>query len=459
MKRPLVVLLGRPNAGKSTLFNQITKKQLNIVNTQVGTTRDRLYSNASVVGYNFDIVDTVGLNKKMPGQSSIGIAINYANLLIMVIDIQIGITPSDLTLITMLQCFNKPLTLIINKIDKVSYKYIKQNKYRFNETGIKSIFFISAFRGLNVNKLFYNLLKSVIFLKNDHIRVNNKILEITLIGKPNSGKSSFVNYCFNDRRCVVSNVPGTTTDTTNVEIGYRNQNFILSDASGIRCRHSVSSVLEKHTISKSLIAIICAKVVLILVGGSSVNRQDKRLIAFTNDKGRGIIIVINKWDLPIVNNPGVQKCIKNVFFQIPFIGYAPICFISAVTGSCVFDILDCAGCVKIQLFKRILTSDFNYFLNHSLLQYNISKKKKREIKIYFGTQIAIAPPTFLIWCGDLKNLHFSYKRYLINKIREVFLFEGVPIRVFYRNLPDKFRKQKYKIKRVTQPHIISSYFI
>ncbi len=431
--KPILAIVGRPNVGKSTIFNRIVGERKSIVDDSPGVTRDRLYDEANWQKYNFIIIDTGGIqwekediSKSITKQTQI--AIEEADVILMVVDSNVGVTLDDQKISNILKKTDKPVVIAVNKTDN----FQKSNYYDFYSLGLGEPIPISAIHGGNMG----DLLDAITDSFPDEIvnEIYDNTLKLAIIGRPNVGKSSLVNKLSNADRVIVSPIAGTTRDSVDQKVIYDDKEYILIDTAGIRRKSRVGDALEKFTIIRSLRAIERSNVTCILIDAEDgVTEQDKKIAGYAFENGKGIIIVVNKWDLIEKDGKTMKKYESDIRDELTFLSYAPIIFISALTGKRIFDLLKLADRININCNRKIETSVLNQLLREIVTYNPPSREKGRNLKIYYGTQIRVAPPSFALFINDEKLMHFSYKRHIENKFREAFDFEGTPIRIYLRN--------------------------
>lgn len=431
--KPILAIVGRPNVGKSTIFNRIVGERKSIVDDSPGVTRDRLYDEANWQKHNFIIIDTGGIqwekediNKSITKQAQI--AIEEADVILMVVDSQIGITQDDQKIANILKKTDKPIVLAVNKTDN----FQKSNYYDFYSLGLGEPIPISATHGGNMGDLLDEIGNN--FPIEGDEALNDDKLKIAIIGRPNVGKSSLVNKLSNADRVIVSPIAGTTRDSVDQKVIYDDEEYILIDTAGIRKKSKIGEAIEKFTIIRSLRAIERSNVTFLMIDAvDGVTEQDKKIAGYAFENGKGIIIVVNKWDLIEKDGKTMKKYEEDIRDELTFLSYAPIIFISALTGKRIYDLLLLAKRINVNCKRKIETSVLNQLLREIVTYNPPSREKGRNLKIYYGTQIRVAPPSFALFINDEKLMHFSYKRHIENKFREAFDFEGTPIRIYLRN--------------------------
>ncbi len=431
--KPVVAIVGRPNVGKSTIFNRFVGERKSIVDDFPGVTRDRLYDEANWQKHNFIVIDTGGIQWEKEDISlsitkQAEIAITEADVILMVVDNTIGITSDDQKIANILKKTNKPVVLTVNKTDNFN----KSNAYEFYSLGLGEPIPISAVHGANMGDLLDEITSH--FFEIDKNEDDDPSLKVAIIGRPNVGKSSLVNKLSNEDRVIVSNISGTTRDAVDQKIMYFNKPYTFIDTAGIRRKSKVGDPIERYTIIRSLKAIERSDITLLLIDAlEGVTEQDKKVAGFAFEKGKGIIIVVNKWDLVTKDSKTMKAFEEDIRDELKFLSYAPIVFISALSGKRIYDLFPLIDEVNENCNRKIETSLLNQLIRE-IVSYNPpSKDKGKNLKIYYVTQIKIKPPSFALFVNDDNLVHFSYKRYIENKFREAFSFKGTPIRLFFQN--------------------------
>ena len=432
MKKPVVALVGRPNVGKSTLFNRLVGSKMAIIEDIPGITRDRLYGNVKFENYSFHLIDTGGIdisdekfNEEIKIQAEI--AINEADVIVFVVDAKEGITTNDLVVKDMLLKSGKKIIVAINKIDS---KLAKDNIYDFYELGFDNYINISS----EQNEGIYELLKEITKDFKEVIEEDDDSIKFSVIGRPNVGKSSLVNAILNEERVIVSNVAGTTRDAIDTPFTYHNERFIVIDTAGMRKKGKIYEAVEKYSLLRSMKAIDRSDVcLLVLDAETGIIEHDKHIAGYAIEAGKPIIIVVNKWDTVDDKDESMKKFIKDIRNNFQFMPYAPIVFLSAKTRKRMHTLMPEIIKVYNNSTKMIATNLINDCIKDA---YNLNlppSYKGKRLKIYFCNQASNKPPTFNIQVNSKGLIHFSYERYLENKIRESFDFEGTPIVLQFKN--------------------------
>jgi GTP-binding protein len=432
--RPIIAIVGRPNVGKSTLFNRIVGGKKAIVANEPGVTRDRNYAEVEWEETIFTLIDTGGFEPVSRDRIFIQmreqcqLAMDEADVILFVMDGKEGLTPSDKEIADILRKVNKPVFYIVNKIDGPKHE---EKMFEFYSLGMGTIYSISAEHRYGVDGLMDEVMKVLPQL--DEEKWDRKATRVAVIGRPNVGKSSLINRLLGYRRVIVDETPGTTRDAIDTFFERDGKRYILIDTAGIRRKSRISLQMEKYSIVEALRTIDRSDVVLILLDSKEgVTGQDARIGGFVHEKGKGCILGVNKWDLIEKGSKTMLEFERRIYNHLKYLSYAPILFISALTGQRVPKILNLIDRVAEQTKKRIPTSQLNKYFGEWVERFNPPLYKNRIVKLNYITQVSVAPPTFIIYTNIPDGVHFSYERYLINQMREAFDFEGVPIRFQFR---------------------------
>lgn len=440
MAKPIVAIVGRPNVGKSTLFNKLIGERRSIVEDNPGITRDRLYGEVEWRGKNLIVIDTGGIEpktddiilQKMRDQAQI--AIDTADVIIFMCDIRTGLLADDMDIAIMLKKSGKPIVLCINKADRIGD--VAPEFYDFYKLGFKDDpIAVSSLHGSGSGDLLDAVLDALPDFESE--KGDDDTIPVAVIGKPNAGKSSLVNAILGDERCIVSDIPGTTRDAidTYFENSYGKYNFI--DTAGIRRQSKVDDRIEKISVLRAKMAVERASVCLIMIDASAgVTEQDEKIAGLAHEAGKASIICINKWDLVTKDNSTTNSFTKKVYDALSYMTYAPLLFISAKTGQRVERLFEQINYVDNQAKTRISTGMLNDVLADAVARVQPPSDKGRRLKLYYMTQTEIAPPTFVIFCNNAELFHFSYQRYIENCLRETFGFKGTPIKIIVRQKGD-----------------------
>lgn len=427
-------IIGTPNVGKSTLFNKIVGRKISITEDTPGVTRDRIYSNASWLGREFLLVDTGGLDLKDQDifMSSIktqaDLALDMSDVIIFLTDGVNGVSSTDREIATYLRKTNKKVILAVNKFDS---KKAKDNFYDFYELGLGNPISISSEQGMGVGDLLDEVIEG---FQPQEEGFDNDDIRVSFIGKPNVGKSSLINNILGEERVIVTNIPGTTRDAIDTNFSFNDENYIFVDTAGLRKKKRIDENIERYSVIRTLTAIERSSVcVLVIDAAEGVSEQDAKIVGYAHDNNRAIIIAVNKWDLIEKDNKTMKNFEKEVRDRLPFINYAPIVFISAKTGQRVNKLLELISLVNNNYNHRIQTGVLNDILNRAVLMNQPPSDKGRRGKLYYGSQVSVRPPRFMIHVNDKELFHFSYIRYLENQIRESYSFDGVPLVMVLKN--------------------------
>ena len=440
MARPLVAIVGRPNVGKSMLFNKLTGKRLSIVEDTPGVTRDRLYAQAEWLGRTFDLVDTGGIE---PGTDNeilsfmrlqAEIAIESATVIIFVCDIRTGMTAADQEVAGMLQRSKKPVILAVNKMDSTGPT--NPDIYEFYNLGLGDPYPISAVHGHGTGDLLDACLSY--FPPEEDEEEDDDVVKVAIIGKPNVGKSSLTNRILGQERVIVSNVAGTTRDAVDSYFENETGKYLIIDTAGMRKKSKVDDRIEKFSVLRATMAIERSDVCLIMIDAQEgVTEQDTKVAGLAHEAGKACIIVVNKWDAIEKDGKTMDKMRQEVMRDLSYMTYAPIVFISALTGQRVDRLFELITYVNNQAAMRITTGMLNSVLADATARVQPPTDKGRRLKIYYMTQVGVKPPHFVIFCNDAKLFHFSYQRYIENQIRATFGLVGTPVRITIRQKGDK----------------------
>ena len=441
MAKPLVAIVGRPNVGKSMLFNKLTGKRVSIVEDTPGVTRDRIYGDCEWCGRTFSLVDTGGIEpntendmlKFMRRQAEIGIEL--ADCIVMVVDVHSGITAADQDVATMLRKSRKPVALAVNKCDSIGY--VNPDVFEFYGLGINDLFEVSAIHGHGTGDLLDWCLEQ--FPEAEEEEEESDIINVAIVGKPNVGKSSLLNRILGEERVIVSNIAGTTRDAIDSYFENETGKYNFIDTAGMRRKSKVDDIIEKFSNMRTVAAIERADVCLILIDANDgVTEQDTKIAGLVHEAGKAAIIVVNKWDAVADKETNTMRdkelAVKDGLSYMP---YAPVVFLSALTGQRVDKIFQVINDVHEQNCSRITTGALNSVLADATARVQPPTDKGRRLKIYYMTQASTKPPHFVIFCNDARLFHFSYQRYLENQIREVFGLKGTPVRITIRQKGDK----------------------
>jgi len=440
MAKPLVAIVGRPNVGKSMLFNKLTGKRLSIVEDTPGVTRDRLYAQAEWRGRTFDLVDTGGIEPGTDDQilsfmrEQAEIAIASATVIVFVCDIRTGMTAADQDVAGMLQRSRKPVVLAVNKMDSTGHT--DPDMYEFYNLGLGDPMPVSAVHGHGTGDLLDACFE--FFPPEDQEEEEDDVVKVAIIGKPNVGKSSLVNRILGQERVIVSDVAGTTRDAVDSYLEKDGQKYLIIDTAGMRKKSKVDDRVEKFSVLRATMAIERSDVCLIMIDAQEgVTEQDTKVAGLAHEAGKACVIVVNKWDAIEKDGKTMQRMEEDVRRDLSYMTYAPVLFISALTGQRVDRLFGLIDNVVNQAAMRIPTGVLNQVLNDAQARVQPPTDKGKRLKIYYMTQIGVKPPHFVIFCNDAKLFHFSYQRYLENQIRATFGLTGTPVRITIRQKGDK----------------------
>lgn len=433
--KPLVAIVGRPNVGKSTLFNKLIGRRVSIVEDTPGVTRDRIYGDATWLEYSFTLIDTGGIEPasediiavQMRRQAEL--AIETADVILFLVDGREGMTSADEEVAYMLQRSNKPVVLAVNKVDAQKFE---DSMYEFYSLGLGDPITISASQGLGLGDMLDAVVKD--FPKDDG-EDDGETVNIAVVGKPNVGKSSLVNALLGEERAIVSNIAGTTRDSIDTPFRYNGKEYVLVDTAGIRRKRSIEEdSIERYSVIRSLAAIRHADVVLIVCDATSgLSEQDVRIAGYAHEEGKASVLVVNKWDAVEKDTHTMDKFKKDLTVDLAFMSYVPMLFISAKTGQRMNRVMEEVETVYEQACRRIPTGRLNDIVGEAVMMNEPPSDKGRRLKIFYATQASTCPPTFIVFVNDAKLVHFSYERYLENYLRKSFGLTGTPLRIIFRN--------------------------
>ena len=440
MSKPIVAIVGRPNVGKSQLFNRLAGKRLSIVEDTPGVSRDRLYADSEWRGRSFSIIDTGGIEPRNDNEIlkfmryQAEAAIHHADVIIFITDLRTGVTASDEEVASMLQRSGKPIVLAVNKCDKPGAP--DPNIFEFYNLGLGDPYGISALHGYGTGDMLDAVYEH--FPEENENEGDDDRIKIALIGKPNVGKSSLLNRVLGEERVIVSNIAGTTRDSVDADIENEYGKFTFIDTAGIRKKSKIEEKIEKFSVMRSLMAVERADVCVIMIDAQEgVTEQDTKVAGEAHNAGKACIIVVNKWDTVEKDGSTMKEYTLRVREGLAYMPYAPVLFISAKTGQRVDKLYSLIAEVYEQNHKRIPTGQLNSILAEATSRVQPPTDKGRRLKIYYVTQAGVTPPTFIFFCNDARLFHFSYQRYLENQIREVFSLTGTPVRIVVRQRGDK----------------------
>ncbi|EHF5223129.1 ribosome biogenesis GTPase Der [Listeria monocytogenes] len=433
MAKPVVAIVGRPNVGKSTIFNRIVGERVSIVEDVPGVTRDRIYNSAEWLGKEFNIIDTGGIDlsdepflEQIRAQAEI--AIDEADVIIFITNGREGVTDADEQVAKILYRSNKPIVLAINKVDNPE---MRDQIYDFYSLGFGEPYPISGSHGLGLGDMLDAVRAH--FPKEEEEEYPDDTVKFSLIGRPNVGKSSILNALLGEDRVIVSDIAGTTRDAIDTTYTFDGQDYVMIDTAGMRKRGKVYESTEKYSVLRAMRAIERSDVVLVVINAEEgIREQDKRIAGYAHDAGRAIIIVVNKWDAINKDEKTINVWTEDIREQFQFLSYAPIVFVSAKTKQRLNNLFPLINQVSDNHSLRVQSSMLNDVISDAVAMNPSPMDKGKRLKIFYTTQVAVKPPTFVVFVNDPELMHFSYERFLENRIREAFLFEGTPIRVIAR---------------------------
>lgn len=433
--KPVIAIVGRPNVGKSTLFNRIAGRQKAIVIDEPGATRDRNYTDCIWRGKAFTLIDTGGFEPSseekilVQMREQTNLAIEEADVIIFLMDGRDGLTPSDMEIARQLRGKGKQIFFVANKVDGDRHTDLLSEFYRL---GIDQFYPVSAQHGPGVDELMAEITKDfprAAEQKED----GDEQIRIAIVGRPNVGKSSLVNRIAGKERSIANPVPGTTRDAIDMPLKVRGRNYLLIDTAGIRRKNKISLTLEKYSVVQALKTINRCDIALVLIDAEEeMTEQDAKIAGLAYERGKACILVVNKWDKITKDNSTVGKYVENIKDHLKFMNFTPIVFVSAVTGQRAPKIFNIIEEVYAQYIKRVNTAQLNALLEKSIQQNPLPRFQGREQHIFYATQITVKPPTFVFFTNNPRGIHFSYERYLVNQIRENLGFENVPVKIIFR---------------------------
>ena len=440
MAKPLVAIVGRPNVGKSMLFNKLTGQRTAIVEDTPGVTRDRIYGDCDWNGREFTLIDTGGIEPSTDSEILLfmrrqaEIAIETAHVIIMVTDIKVGVTAADMEVATMLLRSKKPVCLAVNKCDSIGT--VNPDIYEFYSLGLGDPIEVSAVHGHGTGDLLDFCTEH--FPEEEEEEEDDEVIKVAIVGKPNVGKSSLLNRILGFERVIVSDMAGTTRDAIDSYFENEHGKYCFIDTAGMRRKSKVDDMIERYSNMRSINAIDRADVCLILIDANEgVTEQDTKIAGLAHEAGKAAIIVVNKWDLVVKDDKTMDKVTEEIRRDLGYMPYAPVLFISALTGQRVDKLYELINAVYEQSCMRITTGMLNNVLADATARVQPPTDKGRRLKIYYMTQISVKPPHFVIFCNDARLFHFSYQRYLENQIRATFGLQGTPIKITIRQKGDK----------------------
>ena len=440
MSRPIVAIVGRPNVGKSTLFNALAGENISIVKDTPGVTRDRIYADVSWLNHNFTMIDTGGIE---PDSSDIilsqmreqaQIAIDTADVIIFLVDVRQGMQDADSKVADMLRRSRKPVVLVVNKVD--SFQKYMADVYEFYNLGIGDPVPVSAASRLGIGDMLDEVVKH--FPEDSGEDEEDERPRVAIVGKPNVGKSSIINRLVGENRVIVSDIAGTTRDAIDTEISHGGKEYVFIDTAGLRRKNKIKEELERYSIIRTVTAVERADVVVVVIDASEgVTEQDAKIAGIAHERGKGIIVAVNKWDAIEKTDKTIYEFSRKVRETLSFMPYAELLFISAVTGQRLAKLFELIDVIIENRAMRIQTGVLNEIITEAVAMQQPPSDRGRRLKIYYVTQVSVKPPTFVVFVNDKELMHFSYTRYLENKIREAFGFKGTSLKFIIRERKEK----------------------
>ena len=440
MSKPVVAIVGRPNVGKSTLFNALAGERISIVKDTPGVTRDRIYAEVSWLDHNFTMIDTGGIEpdsndiilSQMREQAEIAIA--TADVIMFIVDVRQGLQDSDSKVADMLRRSGKPVVLVVNKVD--SFEKYMADVYEFYNLGIGDPFPVSAASMLGLGDMLDEVVKH--FPEYNESEEEDDRPKIAIIGKPNVGKSSLINKLAQEDRVIVSDIAGTTRDAIDTDIKYNGREYVFIDTAGLRRKNKIKEEIERYSIIRAVTAVERADVCIIVIDATEgVTEQDAKIAGIAHDRGKGIIIAVNKWDAIEKDDKTIYRHTEKIRDILSFMPYAEIIFISAKSGQRLNKIFETIDVVIENNSMRVATGVLNEIVTEAVAMQQPPSDKGKRLRIYYTTQVAVKPPTFVIFVNDKQLMHFSYTRYLENRIRDTFGFRGTALRFIIRERKEK----------------------
>ena len=434
-RKPIVAVVGRPNVGKSTLFNALAGERLSIVKDTPGITRDRIYTDVSWLNYNFTLIDTGGIEPESTDiilsqiREQAQIAIDTADVILFMVDVRQGLQDADSKVADMLRRAHKPVILVVNKVD--DFKKYEADVYEFYNLGIGDPFPVSSANQLG----FGELLDEVVSYFNEPVDKDEDedIIKVAIVGKPNVGKSSLINKLIGENRLIVSDIAGTTRDAVDTRVRHDGKDYIFIDTAGLRRKNKIKEDLEKYMIVRTVSAVERADIVIIMIDANEgVTEQDAKIAGIAHERGKATIIAVNKWDAVEKNNSSVKEYTAKIKSTLSFMNYAEITFISALTGQRLLKLYDLIDSISENHAMRVQTGVLNEIMTEAVAMQQPPSDKGKRLKLFYMTQASVKPPTFVIFVNYKELMHFSYTRYIENKIREAFGFKGTPLKFIIR---------------------------
>lgn len=439
-RKPIVAVVGRPNVGKSTLFNALVGSRISIVKDTPGITRDRIYADVTWLNYSFTLIDTGGIEpdskdiilSQMREQAQI--AIDTADVILFMVDVKQGLVDADAKVADMLRRSKKPIILVVNKVD--SYEKMMLDVYEFYNLGIGEPMAISAANRQGIGEVLDEVVSH--FADDTAEDVEDERPRIAIVGKPNVGKSSLINKLLGENRLIVSDIAGTTRDAVDAEVTYNGKEYIFIDTAGLRRKNKIKEELEQYMIVRTVSAVERADIVILLIDAlEGVTEQDAKIAGIAHERGKGIIIAVNKWDALEKDDKTIYRFTEKVRQILSFMPYAEITFISAKTGQRIGKLYELIDMVEQNQSMRVATGVLNEIMAEAVALQQPPSDKGKRLRLYYITQVAVKPPTFVIFVNDKQLMHFSYTRYIENKIRDTFGFKGTPLHFIIRERKEK----------------------
>lgn len=439
-RKPIVAVVGRPNVGKSTLFNVLAGSRISIVKDTPGITRDRIYADVTWLNYSFTLIDTGGIEpdskdiilSQMREQAQI--AIDTADVILFMVDVKQGLVDADAKVADMLRRSKKPIILVVNKVD--SYEKMMLDVYEFYNLGIGEPMAISAANRQGIGEVLDEVVSH--FADDTAEDVEDERPRIAIVGKPNVGKSSLINKLLGENRLIVSDIAGTTRDAVDAEVTYNGKEYIFIDTAGLRRKNKIKEELEQYMIVRTVSAVERADIVILLIDAlEGVTEQDAKIAGIAHERGKGIIIAVNKWDALEKDDKTIYRFTEKVRQILSFMPYAEITFISAKTGQRIGKLYELIDMVEQNQSMRVATGVLNEIMAEAVALQQPPSDKGKRLRLYYITQVAVKPPTFVIFVNDKQLMHFSYTRYIENKIRDTFGFKGTPLHFIIRERKEK----------------------
>lgn len=438
--KPIVAVVGRPNVGKSTLFNALAGSMISIVKDTPGITRDRIYADVTWLNHSFTLIDTGGIEpdsrdiilSQMREQAQI--AIDTADVILFMVDVKQGLVDADAKVADMLRRSHKPVLLVVNKVD--SFQKMMADVYEFYNLGIGEPHAISAANQMGIGDLLDEVI--ALFPENDGEEEEDERPKIAIVGKPNVGKSSIINKLIGENRLIVSDIAGTTRDAVDTPVKYNGKEYVFIDTAGLRRKNKIKEELERYMIVRTVSAVERADVVVLVIDAvEGVTEQDAKIAGIAHERGKGVVIAVNKWDAVEKDDKTIYRFTEKVRNTLSYMPYAELLFISAKTGQRLNKLYETIDMVIENHSLRVATGVLNEIMTEAVALQQPPSDKGKRLRLYYITQVSVKPPTFVIFVNDKELMHFSYQRYIENKIRESFGFKGTPLHFIIRERKDK----------------------